>query len=79
MYNSVIIFLFQMTLLTWLIFQLISLTDTLTTLLFFIYLFLTFVFVLQWAFLHSEILIIWFSQFPLIFHQTRNRMPRFIA
>ena len=78
MYNSVIIFLFQMTLLTWLIFQLISLTDTLTTLLFLIYLFLTLVFVLQWAFLHSEILM-WFSQFPLIFHQTRNRMPRFIA
>ena len=65
----------QMTLLRWLIFLLGS-----QTVCFWIYLFLlTPVFVLQWLSLHWEILIMLLSQFPLTFHQIRNRMPHFIA
>ena len=37
-----------------------------------------FVFVLQWLSLHLETLIMLLSQFPLTFHHTHNRMPRFI-
>ena len=40
---------------------------------------LTLVFVLQWFFLHWEILIMLLSQFSLNFHHIRNKMPRFIA
>ena len=69
-----------MTLLRWLTFLLRYLTVTLTVLLFLTYLFLlTLLFVLQWLSLHSEILILWLSQFPLIFCQTQNEMPHFIA
>ena len=39
-----------------------------TVLLFGIYFLLTLVFVLQWLFLHCEILIIWLFEFPLNFH-----------
>ena len=54
--NSVIIFLFQMTLLKWLTFLLGSQTVVLTVLLFWIYLFhLTLVFVPQWLSLHWKI------------------------
>ena len=57
-----------------------SLTVTLTVPLFWIYFFfLRLVFVLEWFSLHWEILIILLTQFPLIFHQTQNRMPHFIA
>ena len=69
-----------MTLLRWLTFLLRYLTVTLTVLLFLTYLFLlTLLFVLQWLSLHSEILILWLSQFPLTFCQTQNEMPHFIA
>ena len=43
--------------------------------LFWIYLFLTLLFVLQWLFLHWEILILVVSQFPLTFHHIHNGMP----
>ena len=77
--NSVIIFLSQMTLLTWLTFLLRSLTVILTVLFFWICFFpLTLGFVLHWLFLHCEILML-FSQFPLTFHQMHNRMPHFTA
>ena len=47
-------------------------------LLFWIYLFLlTLVFVLQWLFLHWEILIMLLPRFPLIFRQIYNEMPLF--
>ena len=66
--NSVIIYLSPTTLLRWLTFLHRSLTVTLTVLLFWIYLFfLMLVFVLQWFFLHYEILNMLFSQFPLTF------------
>ena len=78
--NSVIIFLFQMTLLRWLTFLLGSQTEILIVLLFWIYIFLlTLVFVLQWLFLHWEILIMLLSQPPLTFHQIHNRTPHFTA
>ena len=49
-------------------------------LLFWIYFFLLMlVFVLQWFFLHWEILIIMLSQFPLTFQLIDNRMSHFIA
>ena len=49
-------------------------------LLFWIYLFLLMlVFVLQWLSLHWEIQIMFLSQFPLIFHQIHNGVPRFIT
>ena len=68
--NSVIIFLSQMLLLRWLTFLLGSQTVNLIVLLFWIYFFfLTLVYVPQWPSLHWEILIMWFSQFPLTFHQ----------
>ena len=68
-----------MTLFRLLTFLLRSLTVTLTVLLFWIDLFLpTLVFVLQWLSLHWKILIMLLSQCPLTFHQTQNRMPRFI-
>ena len=55
-------------------------TVILIVLLFWIYFFLrTLVFVLQWLFLHWEILIILLPQFPLTFHQIHNGTPRFIA
>ena len=44
-----------------------------------LFFFLRLVFVLEWFSLHWEILIILLTQFPLIFHQTQNRMPHFIA
>ena len=79
-YNSVIIFLSQMTLLRWLTFLLGTLTVTFTVLLFWISFFLlTLVFVLQWLSLHWEILIRLLSQIPLTFHQTQNGMLHFIA
>ena len=69
-----------MTLLRWLTFLLGSQTVIFTFLLFWIYLFiLTLVFVLQWLSIHSEILIILLSQFPLTLHHIDNGMPRFIA
>ena len=67
--NSVIIFLSQMTLLRWWTFLLGSQTMIFTVLLFWIYFFfLMLVFVVQWLFLHWEILFILLSQFPLTFH-----------
>ena len=36
-------------------------------------------FVLQWLYLHWEIVIMLLSQFPLTFYQIQNRMPCFIA
>ena len=79
--NPVIIFLSQMTLVRWLTFLLESLTVTLIiVLLFCIYLFhMMLVFVLQRFSLHWEILIMFLSQFPLIFQWTENRMPFFNA
>ena len=62
--NYAMIFLFQMTLLRWLTFLLIFVTVTVTVLLFWIYLYLLMlVFVLQWFFLHWEIMIMLLSQF----------------
>ena len=78
--KSAIIFLSQMTLLRQLTFLLGSQTVILIVLLFWIYFFLlTLVFVLQWLSLHQEILIMLLSQFPLTFHQTQNRILRFVA
>ena len=78
--DSIIIFLSQMTLLTWLNFLLKSQTVILIILLFWIYFLpLMLVFVLQWLPLHWEILIMLLSHFPLTFHQIHNGMPRFIA
>ena len=55
-------------------------TVGLRVLLFWISLFLLMlVFVLQWLYLHWEILIMLLSQFPLIFHQIHSGMPRFTA
>ena len=77
--NSVIIFLSQMTLLRWLTFLLGSQTVILTVLLFWISFFLLMlVFVPQWLSLHSEILIMFLSQFPLTFHHIHNKIPHFI-
>ena len=76
--NSVIILLSQMTLLRWLTFLLGS--QTVIVLLFWIFfLYLMLVFVIQWLFLHWEILIMLLSQFPFTFHQIQNEMPHFIA
>ena len=78
--NSVVIFLFQMILLIWLAFLLISQTVILTVLLFWIYFFfLTLVFVLQWFSLRWEILIMLLFQFILIFHDIHNGMPRLLS
>ena len=78
--NSVIIFLSQMTLLRWLTFLLGSLTVALTILLFWIFFFLLMlIFVLQWFSLHWQILIMFLSEFPLIFHETQNGMYYFIT
>ena len=56
------------------------LTVTLTVLLFWIsFFFPSLVFVLQWLSIHWEILIMFFSQFLLTFHQTLNETPHFIA
>ena len=78
--NFVIIFfvlLSQITLPRWLTF-LHRFQTALIGLLSRIYLFLlALVFVLQWLFFHSEILIMLLPQFPLIFHQIHNRMPPF--
>ena len=69
-----------MTLLRLLTSLLWSLTGILTVLPFWIYFFLLMlVFVLQWISLHWEIVIIWLSQFLLIFPQTQNEMPYFMA
>ena len=73
--NSVIIFLFHMTLLRWLTFLL-----GFQTVLFWISFFLlTPVFVLQWFFLHWEIVIMLLFQFPLTFYHIHNRITRFIS
>ena len=73
--NSAVIFLSLTTLLRWL-----SQTVILTVLLFWIYLFLLMlVFVLQRLSLHSEILIMLLSQFPLTYHHIHNGMSRFSA
>ena len=78
--KSVMIFLSQMTLLRWLTFLLGSQTVILIDLLCWIYFFfLTVAFVLQWLFLHWEILIMLLSRFPLTFHQIHNGMPHFIG
>ena len=77
--NFVIIFLAQMTLLRWLTFLLESQTVILIVLLFWISFFLLMlVFVPQWLSLHSEILIMFLSQFPLTFHHIHNKIPHFI-
>ena len=56
------------------------LTVTVTVLLFWIYFFLrVLVFVLKWLSFNLEILIMWFSQFPLTFCKTQNEMLRFIT
>ena len=78
--NPVMIFLSQMILPRWLIFLLGFLTMILTVLLIWSYFFLLMqVFVLQWLYLHWEILMMLLSQFPLTFYQTHNKMPRLIA
>ena len=78
--NSVIIFLSQMTLLRWSTFLLGSQTVILTVQHFWIYFFdLTPVFILQWLSLHGDILIMFLSQFPLVFHHIHNGMPCSIA
>ena len=78
--NSVINFLFQMTLLRWWTSLLASQIMVLTVLLFWFFLFLLMlVFVLQWLSLHWEILILFLSQFPLTFHHIHNGTPRFMA
>ena len=78
--NSVITFLSQMTLLRWLTFLFGSLPVILTVWLFWIYfLLLALVFVLQWFFLHWEILTVLLSQFSLTFHHIYNGMARSIA
>ena len=72
--NSVIIFLYQMTLLRWLTFLLGSQTLILIVLLFWIYLFLlTLVFVLQWLSLYYEILIMLLSQFSLTYFPSNSQ------
>ena len=77
--NSVIIFLSQMTLLRWLTFLLGSQTVILIVLLYWISFFLLMLlFVPQWLSLHSEILIMFLSQFPLTFHHIHNKIPHFI-
>ena len=77
--NSVIIFVSQMTLLTWLTFLLGFQIVILIVLLLWIYFFLlTLVFALHWLSLHWEIMIM-LSQFPLTFQQNHNRIPRFIT
>ena len=77
--NSVIIFLSHTTVLRWLAFLLRSQTVIPTVLLFWISFFLlTLVFVPQWLSLHSEILIMFLSQFPLTFHHIHNKIPHFI-
>ena len=78
--NSVRIFLSEMTILGRLTFLLRSQTVILTVLLFGIYFYLlTLVSILQWLSVHSEILIMLLSQFPLTFHKIYNRMPCFIV
>ena len=80
MVNSVITFLFQMTLFRWLTFLLGSQTVILIVLLFWISFFLlTLVFVLQWLSLHWEILILLLFQFPFTAELIHNRLPHFIA
>ena len=69
--NSVITFLSQVTLLKCLTYLLGSQAVILTVLLFWIYLFL--------LTLHWEILIMFFTQFPLTFPQIHNGMSCFIA
>ena len=72
--NSVIIFLYQMTLLRWLTFLLGSQTLILIVLLFWIYLLLlTLVFVLQWLSLYYEILIMLLSQFSLTYFPSNSQ------
>ena len=61
-----------------LIFLVGSLAVTLTVLPFWIYSFLTLVFVLQWLSIHWKILIM-LSPFPFTFQQTQNWIPFFIA
>ena len=78
--NSVIIFLYQMTLPRWLTFLLGSQTVILTVQPFWVYFFLlTLALSLQWLSLHWEILIMLLSQFPLTFHHILNGMPCFIT
>ena len=62
----------------WLTFQLRSLTVTLTVVLFWIYLLMMLVFVLEMLSFHWEILIMLLSQFRLTFHQNQIGMPCFI-
>ena len=77
--NSVIIFLSQLTLLKGLTFLDGSQTVILIVLLFSTYFsLLSIVFVLQWLFLHWEILIM-LSQFALTFHQIHKGIPCFIT
>ena len=77
--NSVIIFLSQLTLLKGLTFLDGSQTVILIVLLFSTYFsLLLIVFVLQWLFLHWEILIM-LSQFALTFHQIHKGIPCFIT
>ena len=74
--NSVIIFLFQMTLLRCLTFLLRFHTVILIVLLLWIYLFfLMLVFVVQLLSFHWEILIMLLFQFPWTFQLIHNRMP----
>ena len=74
--NSVITFLLQTTLLSWLTVLLGSQTVILKVLLFWIYFFLlVLVFLLQWLSLRWEILMILLSPSPLTFHKIQNRMP----
>ena len=55
------------------------LTSLLLSLFWIYFILLMLVFVLQWISLHWEIVIIWLSQFLLIFPQTQNGMPYFMA
>ena len=75
MAKSVIILLSQMTLLRWFTFLLRSLTETLTVLLYWIFLFLlTRIFGLEWLSLHWKILIMLLAQLNFFFCETQKRM-----
>ena len=73
--NSVMIFLSQTTFLRRLTLLLGSQTVILAVLLFWIYLSLLTLFVLQWLLVHWEILIMLLSQFPLTFHHIQSWIP----
>ena len=77
--NSAIVFLSQTTLLRWLTFLLGSQTDSQSLALLNLFISSDASICSTMVFLHWEILIMLFSQFPLTFHQIHNGMSHFIA